>query len=147
MAYTTAPELLAALAPLLKQRPGSLAEYWTDISEQAAEYAEADIKAALLARGFTAAQILTWDRLGEFSRKLGCWHAIILGGMYSGFDGAALQALDVRPELKSVLVYANGVWIEPPSGQPGTVTTAGPSVGNTGVFAYDDSEDDLGIQW
>jgi hypothetical protein len=149
MPAATVPEVKNALIALLKHGGESdLAQHWDTICAQAAEYALNEVKGGLLRRGFQLADVAAWDRLYEFTLDLSLWKALILGGAYSGFDGATVQALDRRKELADVLVFVNGVWVQVSAGSPGTVTTAGPSTTNGGVFSYDDTDrNDLGFRW
>lgn len=147
MSFNTASVIRTALAGVLKMKEGDMPSYYETHIPAALNAAYYEVLGKLLARGFTQANILAFDRGAEFEKDIALFWCLVRSGAYAGFDGATLQALDRRKELETVLVFVSGVWIQPASGEAGTVTTAGPSVGNTGVFAYDDSEDDLGIQW
>lgn len=143
MAAITAAELLTALSDRLKSTSAiELPAYWAGtIVPQAVTAGYQDVLGALLARGFSKAQVDAWDRLGEFHLSQALYWALVNGG--ATLDQAhpdALKALDRREDLKSVLVFANGVWVQPPAGNPGLVVTAGPDASG-GVFSWPDPDD------
>lgn len=150
MAYITASQLQAALASFLKIREADLPDYWQPLSSQAANFARQEIVGRLLRRGFTEAQVDAWDRDFEFSRDLGLWKAVVLGGAYTGFDANVLKALDRRRELDEVLVFISGVWVKPTGDQPSLAATGPMAESAGGLFGvYPDADDisDERMQW
>ncbi len=143
MASITDAQLLTALADRLKVTSANeLPAYWAGtIVPNAVNAGYQDMLGALLNRGFSKAQVDAWDRAAEFNLSQSLYWAMVNGGVT--LDQAhpdALKALDRREELKSVLVFVGGVWVQPPAGNPGLVTTAGPSLAG-GVFAWPDPDD------
>ncbi len=132
MAAATGAEIKTRLAGLLKQASeATLAAYWTDHCNQAATFADQEVKGGLYKRGFIPDDVADWVRLHEITLDLGLWRAIMLGGIFSSFDATVIKALDRRDELDSILVFVDrpplyGVWIQPPSGNAGTSATGGP---------------------
>lgn len=150
MAAATSAQIKTALANLLKVTEASLADHWEAISVQAQTFADQEVKGRLYRRGFTAANVADWDRLFEVTLDLGLWRCIMLGGVYSGFDANVIKALDRRDELDGILVFVNGEWVQPPMGQPGTITTAGQMAEDPGgVFNWNPRDDPnkYGIEW
>ncbi len=150
MPAATAPEVMDALADVIKQDVGSLAGYWAGHCQRASAFAYQEARDGLLSRGFLIAHVTGWDRLFEFTVELAVWKALHLGGAYDAVPKETLEGLDRREDLKSVLVYVNGIWIKPVGDQPGLAASAGPTVAqNSGVFRFDDGPDawpDYGIR-
>jgi hypothetical protein len=147
MAYITNTELLTAVADRVKvTNPDELPAWWAStVVPQAVTAGYQDILGALLNRGFSKAQVDAWDRRVEFNFSQSLYWALVNGGAAADVaQPDALKALDRREELKTVLVFVSGVWVQPPAGNPGLVTTAGPNLSG-GVFGWPDPSDgDLG---
>ena len=127
MSFLRDVDLLANLADRLKLGGAAeLPDYWAStIVPQANQSAYQEILGRLLRRGFTKAQIDLWDRGREFQQSLGVYFALVNGGAYQGYDTLTIDRLDRRCELDTVLVFVAGVWVIPPAGNPGLVTTGG----------------------
>ncbi|HEX8158775.1 MAG TPA: hypothetical protein VF526_15425 [Solirubrobacteraceae bacterium] len=152
MAAATTIQVRKSLAAQLKLSDQSeLGQHWDDTIDRALLFAVQEVYGRLLARGFRLdEEIRAWDRLGEFTLDLAVWKSIMLGGIYAGFDPAALAALDRRAELASVYVFVNGdlVEIRPAMGKPGTAMTGGPMARDaSGVFDWQPGEPGYGIEW
>lgn len=151
MAAATLIEVRRALAGHLKISETALTPYHLEFAERGRTRAISEVKGALLARGFDLTNdIELFDRLQEFTLDLGCYFALVSGGLYASIPAEILKALDRREELKSVFVFVNGEWRQPPSGQPGTAVTAGQlAEDETGVFNWSPAEDPTyyGIRW
>lgn len=62
-----------------------------------------EIYATLAGRGFSAAQIATWDRGEEMNITLGLYHCIVVGGLTGEFDPTFVSYLkDMRTEFQDV---------------------------------------------
>lgn len=94
-----------ATADTLKVNVAELGEYWDRLCEQAQQSAFRDIRGALITRGFTAAQVDTWDRGEEFERDIGLYWVLIRGaGVQRLYSSEDIAKLDRREELKTTLV-------------------------------------------
>ena len=105
-----------------------LASDWASKITQANTRAYYDILAAFLIRGYTKAQVDTWDRGAEFQTDLGAFYALTNGAVVfpDGFDDKPLQVLDRRKELwgdkdtPKTPLMASGAYVDPAGtrGQP-----------------------------
>jgi len=138
--FTTDAAVKTAVAALLKIGGAALPDYWDAIIPSAHTAAYQDVLGRLLIRGFTKAQVDSWDRGAEFELDIACYWALARGGAYSDYGNETLRALDRREELDTVLVFAGGIWIKPTGDQPGLITSAGPSA-EGGLFNFPDPED------
>ncbi len=134
MAAATASAIKSRLAGLLKVGEATLAAYWTDHCNQSATFADQETKGRLYKRGFIPTDVANWDRLYEVTLDLGLWRAIMLGGVFSSFDATVIKALDRREELDSILVFVNGIWVQPPAGNAGMTSTGGPLANDPGAI-------------
>jgi hypothetical protein len=127
VAYLTDPELKDSVASALNTTAAAMnAKYSAQIAD-ANEAAQAEIKSRLAARGYTAAQVLTWARLEEFNRDLGIWFTFARA---TALDHeapptqAAFDRLDRRLELDTVtLLDAAGDVIELEDDATGAIIT------------------------
>lgn len=126
MAAATAAQIKTRLADLLKVKEQALADHWDGLCEQSATFSINEVRGRLYRRGFSAADVGAWDRLAEVTLDIGLWRAIMLGGVYSGFDAGVIKAFDRREEMDTILVYVSDLWVKPPEGSAGMVATAGP---------------------
>lgn len=149
MARITEAQLHFSLSKLLKfSDESSMPDFWDEIVSEAATFAYNEVRGRLEARGFSRANVDGWDRLEEVTRDLGLWRSIVMGGVYSSFDAKFLASLDRREELSHVLVAVSDVWVKPPSGEAGTVSTGKSRATVNGQFTYDgDNQIDQGIAW
>lgn len=152
--FNTAAQITTALTKVLKMASESdLAPYYTDeggLIDQSLAAANAEVVGRLLARGFRYAEdVLLWDRAAELEKDICLYWCLLRGGAYGSVDPLALKSLDRRAELDTILVTVNNVWVQPASGQPGTITTSGPRAGDaSGVFDWDATDEtDRGIVW
>lgn len=76
--------------------------FWPQVVSDALTKATNEINSRLAVRGYTPAQIASWDRAAEFELRLACYFALSEG---RGLDAqiqiadAMLSSLDVRDEL------------------------------------------------
>ncbi len=152
--YITAAQLRTAVASVLKISEVDLPQWWDSVTTQAANFAEQEIKGKLLARGYdllvpgSNLDITHWDRNYEFSRDLGVWKSLILGGAYQSVPPDILAALDRRQELRDVVVTVAGLWVKPSGDKPDLVRTGRLGLTDGGIFSFDEDDDPhYGIQW
>ncbi len=98
------------------------APYWVTIVADAQTSAYQEIVGRLIERGFTEAQINSWDRGAEFELVIMKYWALVNGGGLSGnYDDRFIKMLDRRRELDDVMIAVAGVYITPGQMQPGTI--------------------------
>lgn len=112
----------ATVAAALKVDPANLARYWDAELQRCHESAYKDIRGALLVRGFTAAQADAWDRGAEFERDIGLYWACVRGIGAMALDPVALDRLDRRAELMTVMVEVAGGATQNPAATPGRIS-------------------------
>lgn len=88
---------------------------WEGIAHVANMAAYGQIRAALLKRGFSAAQVDSWDQGAEFQLDLATYWALVRGGLTKDFDPKFIDRLDRRKELATVYVTAAGNAVNPAS--------------------------------
>ncbi len=120
--FLTDSQCMQAVADLLKYDISALPGYWTSVVSQAHVAAYQEIQGRLLARGFTTAQVVLWDRGAEFERMLTIYWSLVNGGGTTAYDDRFIKQFDRRSDLDSVLVSVAGTWIIPGE-TPGTVGT------------------------
>lgn len=123
--YLTDAQTLQAVADSLKAGGVdallATAPQWSNINSEAHASAYQEIVGRLLNRGFTLAQIQGWDRGGEFELALTRFWALTNGGGLSAYDMDSVKLFDRRKDLDNVIVFVNGVFVNPTAQQPGTV--------------------------
>lgn len=132
MPYITDAELKDRLAAFLKTSPANLKGYWDTIIPGANQAAHDDITGALILRGYTQAQIDTWDRRVEFAKMIGLYWCLVNGTGAHDYAFETIKLLDRRGDLKTVALHSGGVHDDPDRN------------GETGLAVYGtlDDEDD-----
>jgi hypothetical protein len=115
VAWVTTEELKQAIADTLKIDVTTLQDYWDRIATDSVEEAIADIRAALMVRGFTGSQIeTTWAESRPMSRRLALYWSLVKGGGLNAYDDKFVKDLDIRKDLPTMrLVDAGGAAIVP----------------------------------
>jgi hypothetical protein len=113
MSWPTEPNLRARLADLLSQLDASLPPKWSSIITDSLAAAAGDVKASLLARGYTISQIDNWDRLDEFVIDIGLFWCLTKGGMLGNYSDLFIQKIDRRKELLTAPLLNNGALVNP----------------------------------
>lgn len=108
--FLTDEEFRAHVSGAVKTGLSDMAGYWDSLCQKAHESAYFDVRGALLARGFTAAQVDQWPRGAEYERDIGLYWVGIRSDLMEN-DLERLKLLDRRQELMTVMV-------ELPNGQP-----------------------------
>lgn len=138
MAAVTSSELLAAAAARLKKASASdLPAYWTAVCADAAEASFAEVSSRLQRRGYSQAQILSCDQMSYWTRTLGLYLSLVNGlAGEEGFNLASVEAMDIRPQLKSVTLLVNGLIVSPEDSTGAVVGTgtAAISTGQMDIF-------------
>lgn len=111
-------EFRQALADTLKIDVAKLGSYWDRQCKQAHESAYLDVRGALLARGFTAAQADSWARGAEFERDIGLFWALVRGMGVANIGSEFIDRLDRRAELQTVMVEIASGEPQEPAGTP-----------------------------
>lgn len=131
MAFITDSQLKVELAGNLKVDPAAIPPgVWDEVIESSNVAAYQEIIGALLARGYTMAQISAWDRRVEFNADLGLFWCLVKGAGLHGNDPTFIDKLDRRKELLTCPVICGGSLVAP--------GTAGGVVG----YGTLDTEDD-----
>lgn len=149
--FLTDTQIKSALAAVLKMPSANdLPAYWDELIVQGHLQAWTDVLEALLARGFTSAQVGGWEGGAAYERSLALYHTLTLGGALEAFSDTFIKALDRREALKTVLVSVAGVWVNPPAadGGPGQCSS-GPIDSSHDLFVLDPDDDRRGepTQW
>lgn len=95
---------------------------------------------ALIARGYTKAQVDAWDSGAEFQRSIGLYFYFVSPLSQTGEDAEVIKMLDRRKELKTEAVTNSYVLISPAPGQPGQVAV-GAFDQSADMFVWPDPDD------
>lgn len=134
--FLTREEFRQSLADTLKVSVSDLGSNWDRQCEEAMRSAYLDIRGALVQRGFTAAQVLAWERGAEFQRDIGHYWALVRSGAAVPMDDRILERLDRRKELMTVVVEIDTGVPQAPAYSPPRV-----QVGKIGSVDSDGNED------
>jgi len=104
--------LNSALQDVL-QKSESLESFWSSIITASNLAAYQHIQEVMAARGFTPAQLVTWDRGAEFERSIGLWWCLTEGGASKDFSDTFIKSLDRRQEVWKVVFTSAGVIVQP----------------------------------
>lgn len=116
MSFVTDAELRNEIASRLKVDGVDLSDAdWVPNVSSSNKAAYADIIGALLARGYTAAQIATWDARKTFQLHQGMFWALYGAKGADDPDSERWAKFDRREELKTVALVAGGVIITDPA--------------------------------
>jgi hypothetical protein len=91
------------------------APYWTEIVGDSLDEAYQEILTRLAARGFTPAQIASWDRRAAFERDIALWWCLVKGAGLHDFEDKFISKLDRRAELDTVTLTIDGEVEDPES--------------------------------
>ncbi len=120
MSFITDTQARQAVADALKVELASLPDYWTNLVSEANIAAYGEIQGCLIGRGYTQAQVDSWDRGAEFQKQLAVFWSLTRGGGLAGYDDRFIKLFDRRKDLLSVQVFSAGVFV-PPGSAPGLV--------------------------
>src|SRR5947209_1868334 len=70
------------------------APYWTNIAADSQKAAYYEIQARLLPRGYSLADVTSWDRGAEFERDIALYWCLIKGAGLHDFEDKAVAKLD-----------------------------------------------------
>lgn len=124
------------------------APFWIQIVADAHVQAYNEIVTRLAARGYTLAQILTWDRGPEFEKSLTVFWALNNGAGLEALDDKFLARLDRRDELsgneqrgiEAVAVTAQGVPLIPAATGAVGLVSSGPFTTTSDSFVPDSQD-------
>ena len=117
--FLTPGQVIQAIANRLSIDPSQLPSKWQEIANSAQSEAYNQIVEALTVRGFTLAQILSWDAGPVFERDLSVYRALVNGGAVASFDPITLARMDRSKELVTTAVFVGGVYLNPGQPSPG----------------------------
>ncbi len=124
--WITDDVLRKKLADTLETQPDKLGASWTTIIQDANLEAGFNVVDALTLRGYTSAQIDTWDRRKVFQTDLGLYWCYVKGTLLlSNYNVSSLKLLDRREEMMTIRVTAGGQFIAPLGLNPDGSGTAG----------------------
>lgn len=120
----------------------ALKPWWDELVDRAINRAYADLLAGLVGRGYTVAQLDTWDARASISVELAAYYAILDGQWDTDVDDAKLARLDPRQriwgdrdrKLPPLMLTAGGAMLLPTSavGSGRLATTNDPFVHDEG---------------
>jgi len=129
--YVTADAVQQGIADILKVAdPTTLEAYYTRIIPDAVGRAYQDILAALLGRGYTAAQIDNWGSNAVYNRDIALFWTLTLAGGLGAYSDQQIAKLDRRPELAKITLTDAGGNVLFPGGGEGP---AGADLNGSGV--------------
>jgi hypothetical protein len=118
--WVTLEALSTALAADLHTPAAELPASWANVLPRALDRGYYQVRDALLARGYTAAQVDAWDRRAEFNLEQSLFWALTFGAnLIDGFDPRAIEPRDGTKLLATLTVTANGVPLFPAAGENG----------------------------
>ena len=137
--WVTIADLTSRVADHLSQAADALPVKWQSIVADALSAATSEIAGAMLARGFSPAQVDQWDRRREYSLHIGKFWALTAGGGLANYSDTFIAKLDRRKELATVPFTIGGKLVQP---GPETVV-ATPVVGrlNESGYRFDMTDD------
>ena len=135
--WVTIADLTARVADHLSQAADGLPDKWESIVADALSAATSEIAGAMLARGFSPAQIDQWDRRKEYSLHIGKFWALTAGGGLANYSDTFIAKMDRRKELADVPFTVGGKIVQP--GPESVVST--PAVGRLSEAGYRTSMD------
>lgn len=108
--FLTNDQLRASLAGALQKSDPSLLAVDEQVLTEANTFAGQEILSRMLVRGYTAAQVESWDRLTEYATHLALFWSFTYGGVpYPGYEDR-VKDFDRRKELdseKTILFIGN----------------------------------------
>lgn len=102
------------LAAALGKEPDQLPGRFRDVLAEARRRATDDVWGELLSRGFTAGQIIEWDRRGEYEEDIGLFWCLMLSGLLGNFPDLFIAKIDRRGELLRCPVTARNELVKGP---------------------------------
>jgi hypothetical protein len=131
----TKPELIRACQSVLGLAPTEPPPaHWDEPIEAALRSSKQTVISALVARGFTLAQVEAWDRQREFHRDLAICHAFRDEGIARDYSATHLdKKCEKVAELAEVTVTEDGVPVVPDEETTGRVSHG----------TYDEDDDDI----
>lgn len=114
--FITDAQLLARLLGALQKAELDTSGVWDQLVTDANQFAYTDIVQALTSRGFSAAQIASWDDGPQNNLILGVWWALTTAGSTKNYDQKFIDKFDIRPALKTQPLLIGGLWMKGATG-------------------------------
>src|SRR5262249_43171562 len=108
-------DVKALVAAALKTTVDQLEPFWDAAITRGNVAAYNLIRAALVTRGFTPAQIDAWDSIDDYRADLALWSIFTKYAVLEEYDQRSIDALDRREELKTVELITAGKLVQPPA--------------------------------
>lgn len=145
MAYITDAALLASVAARLGSTSATItadSPHEVVIVGECNTEAYNEVRARLIARGYTAAQVDAWDRAAEFNRRVGVCFALRALAIFRETDLKALEMIcTCLDDLDTVTLTEDDEPIEPASDSGGI--SSGALSNDLDVFVEDEDGDGL----
>lgn len=130
--WITNDNLKQLVANALKKDVADLEAYWDDFVSRANAAAVADINSILRGKGYSAAQIDSWDNRVTYNEDIALYHALVKGASLSDYDQQAVDRLDRRKMLDEAgAILINGEAVAPADTGTGTGGAAGGLIDDT----------------
>ena len=114
MAFRTDAQIKIQLAATLHTDLALLPDWWDTIIITANDSAYQEIVSRLLIRGYSKAQIDTWDRGNEFEVYIALYRALIQGANAQAYDDRWPEKLKYWvDQLAEIAIAVNGVIVAP----------------------------------
>lgn len=123
--WITQTQLEQALADTLKVDIADLQDYWQRIAAQALIDSTAYLTQLLLQKGYTSAQIDSWDYIVSYSQDYAIYLSLVKGGGLADFDPEFIKQLNRAPQLKDITSISIGGVMQTPAASDGAGVEAG----------------------
>jgi hypothetical protein len=107
--YVTNDAVKAQVARMLQTTPDNLPAQWDGLVDQGVKSGASDVRQRLIGKGFTLAQIESWDQLPQYVLDQAVFWALTRGAVSSEqVSEAKLKTLDRRDELTATGFLTSG---------------------------------------
>lgn len=132
MAYVTAAQVKTAVAARMAATESTMPDHLDDLIDEAVEDTYHRMRAILLSRGYSAAQVDGWDRRVAVNRIMSVCYVYKHGGMGKDYSDLFIENVCSRIEkdLEECTLVVDGEIVEP-----------GDDAGDVGHGALDDTND------
>jgi hypothetical protein len=120
MSFLTDLQISQSVADLLKVTLANLPAYAANVVTEAHAAAFAEIQGRLLNRGYTLAQITSWDQGAFYERQISLYFIMVNVAGTGDYSDLWVKQYDRRKDLDTVLISIGGIFVQPVEGQPGT---------------------------
>jgi hypothetical protein len=121
MSFLTDAQITQSVSDILKYASvGGLPTYAANVVTEAHAAAYNEMLGRLLNRGYTLAQITSWDQGVFYERMLSIYFVMVNVAGTGDYSDLWIKQYDRRKDLDTVLISIGGVFVQPVEGQPGT---------------------------